>query len=497
MPESFIEISYKVGDPSAQTDATATDSGHEAFANTAQIVDDLDKTYAPYASLEHNSWILNGSRTILPDTVTQDVGFVSSVLSGEDCLFAANPVITIGFSEVHTNTIPGVTIRWSEAFDEWATGYIVTAYNGASVVATKTVTDNTASLSVVEMDIASYDKITVEITEWCLPFHRARVEEIIVGVVTVFNKSNLMGYEHSQFADLLSAELPKAHIVFSLHNVDGKWNPDSPEGLWQYLIKRQEIVVRYGYKVNGAIEWIKAGTFYMSEWDTPSNGITAKFTARDLIEFMQGKFAKATATLTLYELAEQALTQSGLPLNKDGTNRWVIDNSLSAITVTLPDGFDYTNAEVVQLCANAACCVFHQDRNGVLRIDPIANVLTDYVISKFVSYANAEYGISKEVKSVNVNDGMGAATNSTTGEIQTMQNPLIQSTARANAVAEWVKDCLANRKTLSGDYRADPRLDALDKVTVENKYSTNTVLITSISYTYGGAFRGSFEGRVI
>ena len=61
-----------------------------------------------------------------------------------------------------------------------------------------------------------------------------------------------------------------------------QWNPTPKKGLGfggTMVIKRQEIVVRYGYKVNGAIEWIKAGTFYMSEWDTPSNGITAKFTA--------------------------------------------------------------------------------------------------------------------------------------------------------------------------------------------------------------------------
>ena len=72
---------------------------------------------------------------------------------------------------------------------------------------------------------------------------------------------------------------------------------------------------------------------------------------------------------------------------------------------------------------------------------------------------------------------MGAATNSTTGEIQTMQNPLIQSTARANAVAEWVKDCLANRKTLSGNYQGRPALGRIDKVTVEeNKYAYKHVL---------------------
>ncbi len=118
-------------------------------------------------------------------------------------------------------------------------------------------------------------------------------------------------------------------------------------------------------------------------------------------------------------------------------------------------------------------------------------------INQSVSYANAEYETSKELKSVDVNDGMGSATNGTTGEVQTMDNVLIQNSTVADAVAAWVKDCLANRKTLSGEYRSDPRLDALDKITVTNKYATNTVFITSIKYSYNGAFRGEYEGRVM
>ena len=64
--------------------------------------------------------------------------------------------------------------------------------------------------------------------------------------------------------------------------------------------------------------------------------------------------------------------------------------------------------EVLQLCANAACCVFFiKDRDGIIRIEPLANILTDYVIDQSISYANAEYDISKELKSVDVNKGLG------------------------------------------------------------------------------------------
>lgn len=497
VPESFIEITYNVSDPEAQADASASDNGAASVSHTSQIVNPTNKTYTKYGTLEFNSFILDGSVSLLESPTTRDTGFVSSVLSDNSGLFSPRPVITISFSQTHTLSIPGISIKWSDAFSEYASDFVVTVYNGEAIIATQNVIGNTEVLSVLNMEISSYNKIVIEVSKWCFPLRRARIEEITIGSVVVFGKSDLMGYEHSQFVDLLSAECPKAEIVFELRNETENWNPDNPAGLWQYLLERQQIRVRYGYKINGAIEWIKAGTFYISEWLTPQNGITATFTARDLLEYMQGKFATTSTTLTLYDLAVEALTLADLPTDVGESSAWIIDNSLRFITVTIPENFDYTIMEVLQLCANAACCVFYQDRNGVLHIEPLATALTDYVISRKVSYQNAEYEISKKLKSVNVNDGMGTAISSAKGETQTMNNPLIQSSAVANAVALWVKDCLENRKTLSGEYRSDPRLDALDKITVANKYATSAVVATSIKYSYNGAFKGEYQGRVM
>ena len=56
---------------------------------------------------------------------------------------------------------------------------------------------------------------------------------------------------------------------------------------------------------------------------------------------------------------------------------------------------------------------------------------------------------------------------------------------------------MKNRMILSSDWRADPRLDALDMVSNENAFNTNKVLMTNVEYTYNGAFKGKGEGRVI
>jgi hypothetical protein len=503
VPVSFVEVQYTVADPDAQIDAAAADNGHMDYSNTAQITNSLEKTFARFVTLEQNGWVLNGSWGLRPSTISGDTGFNSTVMSGANCVFASRPVITVSFDEVYTTLIPGLTITWSTAYDEMARHFIVRVYNGATLKNTFEVTDNTSVQSVVEEDITGYNKIEIEIVEWCLPHCRARIEEIIIGVVTVYDKTKLLGYNHKLESDILSLNLPDSSVVFEISNITGEWNPDNPEGKTKYLLERQEIVVRYGYKIGSAIEWIRAGTFFMSEWETPSNGISARFTARSLIDFMGAKYAiPANTTMTLYELAVDALTQANLPTNPDGSNKWSVSPSLSGITITLPVDrdnnvdFDYTLAEVLQMCANAACCTLNVDRSGNIIIAPLSATMTDYLIDQFVSYANAEYKLSKPLKSVDVNDGLGVAVNGDTGEVQKIKNPLIQNSTIADAVAVWVKGSLAGRKTLSGEYRPDPRLDALDKISTQNKYATNAVCVTSIEYKYAGAFRGKFEGRV-
>ena len=87
---------------------------------------------------------------------------------------------------------------------------------------------------------------------------------------------------------------------------------------------------------------------------------------------------------------------------------------------------------------------------------------------------------------------------SSSGETQTVSNPLVSNQAQAKFIAEWVRDTLTTRKTVSGEYRADPRLDVFDIVAVASKYGDlQNVALTSIKYTFNGSFRGEYEGRLL
>lgn len=496
VPVSDIRIEYNVTDPGVQDEAVSTATNEEVYSSAADVVQEEALNEPRYATLEHNLWVLNKTRIALPETIVSVDGFVSRNMSNANGVFTEVPTITISFSQVHNNNIPGISVTWSKAYEEYATRFRITVYRGSTVVKTILVEDNRSVTHNVWETISGYDKIKLEILEWCKPYRRARLMEVLMGIKQVYTKADLMGFSHEQTADLLSGSLPKNSIVFELDNSDNRWNPDNPVGTEQYLIQRQTLIVRYGLYINGEMEWIRAGTFYMSEWDTPSNGIVASFTARDLLEFCTDAYSGPTSG-TLLSIAQAALTQSGIEAKSV-----VLSDVLANIQTDFSEDYaENTCAEVLQMVANAGRCCIWQDRSGVLHIEPLNTTLTDYVIGTMESglsnaYNHPEFTLSKELKSVRVNSGQGVAVHGETGAVQEVSNPMITDVATANAVAEWCKECLKGRKTLSGTFRADPRLDVLDKVTVVSKYSTSPVYITSIKYDYNGAFRGTYEGRV-
>lgn len=489
LPESFVEVTYWITDPDAHYSATESNNGAMFYSDHTAVVDTGNKQFPKYATLENNIWSLDGSLGILPDKAPYgDTGYVANV---------EYPMVTIMFPEVMTQAVPGVSIVWSEAYGEYATRCRITALNGAEVV-TSDEFYNDSVRSTFDLPMAGYDRIYIEIIDWIIPDHRPRMERFYLGAREVYTKAELTRYTHSQSVDLLSTELPKNQIVFSLDNSSDLWNPDNPVGNVRYLTDRQEVSVRYGYKLPTGIEWIPAGTFWISEWDTLSNGLEVTFTARDLLEFLNVSYSGPLAG-TLYDIAVSALSHANLPQTGSSGARYVVDESLKTISTDFSnDDKSYTAAVILQMVANAGQCVMHQDRDGVFRVERYSRNQSDYKIEQSVSYDHPERTLTKPPQSITVNDGMAVESIASTGETIEITNPLIVQQENADHVARWSAAVLRSRNIVRGSYRPDPRLDVLDIISIESKYSRNFVAaITEVTYEYNGAFRGRYVGREI
>ena len=502
LPEMFVEVTYTATEPGIQWDAIVSGNHPESFSDASQIASIEEKNSEKYVTLDYGAWGLDGSYSY-SDGSPENPGYVDSNYSIDGGVIEApqRPIITISFPERRDVVIPGITITWSKVFGCWATSFRVSAYNSTGTVAQTTVTNNTSLVSEVWLDLVDYTVITIEVLSWSHPYQRVRCSDIRFGIKVVHTKNDLLSYSHNQSADLLSAALPKNEITFSLRNDDNRWNPDNPTGSEKYLLEQQEIRIRYGMDINGTTEWIKGGTFWLSEWSTPSNGLEATFTARDVTSFMATTYM-GIRTGTLYDIAVAAFEEAELPIMDDGSKRYVVDDSLKLIETDFSsETGEYSIAEVLQMVANAGTCVFYQDREGMVHIKPWEKTYSGYVIDQNISFAHPEYTINKPLKAVSVNYGENLRTtisDGSKGEVQTVDNPLITTSDTALRVGENAKEILINRKVISGEFRADLLLDALDNIIVTSKYASNIIGITDISYsTTGGAFKGKYTGRVV
>lgn len=488
LPESFLEIECAVTEEGVQESASAAGTNEEVFSQVENILGLEDNVKNQrYATLEHNLWALDGSRSILSDSAPyENVGYVSSIdQSGS---------VTVTVPTVHTTALPGVTIIWSNEFGEYPPVFTVTAYNDSTVVAETTVTNNTEQRCLVDLEIKKYNRVTVTVHNWSLPYRRARIELVYLGHLLLMDKNDIISYTHTQSGDLLTGELPKYSIEFSLDNTDGRWNPSNPVGMAKYLLERQKLTVRYGLDVNGYTEWIKAGTFYLSEWSAPSNGLEAHFVARDILEFLLTADNTAAYYADLASLVEYAVYD----LLPEGASI-EIDNALTNYYAEYNG--DGTSGEMIQKAANGACCILRYDRDGMLHVEPINVNHTNFTVPLALAFSHPEIALSKPLKSVSVDYGSDqpyVLEVSSSGETQTVDNSFITTEEQATEVAAWVSSVLKSRKTVSGEFRADPRLDLYDVITVESKFGTlSPVILTEIRYTFSGFFKASYTGRIV
>lgn len=527
--ESFVEVSFNITDPDASKAATSRDNGASYISDSSLVAGGEHTSPSPYCTLEQNLWCLDGKREAIPESENADNGYVSDVLSDDTCLFSSRlPIITLDFGEVFTNLIPGLTITWSETYAEFADTFEVIAYNGETVVAKKEVTQNRSVKTIALVEMINYDRIEIVVKKWCLPNHRARIEGIGVCLDKVYGKAELFSYSHSQSVDPLSLALPKGEIKFSIDNTNGEYNPYNTTGLTKYLIEKQEVNVRYGLKMDdGSIEWVKGGTFYLSEWYAKQNSLTAEFTARDIFELLSDIYYDDDFVANMddiqesprsyYELAYNVLSSANLPVNSDGSPKWLIDEDLRYLSTknALPQD---TRANCLQLIANATRRVMYQDKDGILRIEPFVSKDTDYRIDSFNSYSKPEVVLSKPIKQIDINvyssyvdyvDGKGypeyklrevaSLKVGESGDVILLDNPLFCDRSQALAYAMWLSEQLSfkSRMTLDLSWRPDVRLEPLDMVTNSSEHNTSKVLMTDIEYKFNGAFRATGKGKVI
>lgn len=479
-----IEITCDIIDPTAQKNAKTTADGTTFYSDMNSVTSLDDYSDTPVATLEWNFWCLDG--TFTPPKNSTDV-FSGSGYAG------AGQKVTVSFSQVMENPIPGIVITWGKIYDEYPTNFSVIVKNGSAIVGSVAVNNNTSTETTIETPFANYDSIEIVVNSWKIPNRRYRIRSIVLGWSVSFDKNDILTFNHKSTADPISGVLPKNSVDFSISNYDNKWDITNERSFARYITERQKVSTKYGFEINGSTEWIKGGVFYLYEWKTASNGLNVGFVARDAMEFMIDELYKTDETeMTLFDHCVSAFSQSSITID------YVLDERLKEYSVSIKNE-DYSIAEILQYCANAVGDGIYQDRDGVIHVENVfVDGEGDYQIARLMQYNHPETEFSKPLGSVTVTyaDNINHTVKTETdGVNQTLRNEFIKSQEQADIVAEKTIEYLGVRETLSVNYRADPRLDVFDFARIYGKDGYTDVLVTEIDYNFGGAFRATIKGR--
>lgn len=214
-------------------------------------------------------------------------------------------------------------------------------------------------------------------------------------------------------------------------------------------------------------------------------------------------YVRITSNTYLFSDMAKAMSEC-LPSDVD---RWASDEA-SASNVSAPTAIAETStAEFIQQCVASYGITVWQSSDGTLNITAPITTITDYVITAETSYLHPEVELAKPLRRVNMVQHYQYSPESKsqvyevnpTGEDITVDCAYLwRHDVRTDKLAAKYIDWWKNREVVSGEFRADPRLELFDVVTVETKYGAlSPVMITYVKYTYNGSFRGTYEGKVI
>ena len=230
------KVTFAQEDTTAKGDATPSATSEAEIGSVAQLIDSITDPSVNYATFETDRWKLDGSFKLLPDSGPYgEVGWWSDILSAADGTFTPNQTLTFVFSTTHSSI--GLTVTFDSVNGEYATDYTVNTYDSSDVLIDTFDIVNTDSISIINTPIANYKKIEIVIKEWSKPYRRARVLEVVFGILKVFEGNSLIDMQIIEEVDPTSSKVTSNELSFRIENTNNQYDIINPDGIYQYLQK--------------------------------------------------------------------------------------------------------------------------------------------------------------------------------------------------------------------------------------------------------------------
>jgi hypothetical protein len=336
----------------------------------------------------------------------------------------------------------------------------------------------------------------------------ARITFTINGTSTIYDDTYITKLTILEEMSTLNDSIPSNELQVTLDNTSGTFNFLNMSNMQQIIAQRPKIFVEMGLHIPAGIEWHNMGVFYLDAWRNDVGALTVTLIAHDnftMLDNIAYGGPGVGANKTLYDIAADVFKTAGI-------TDCNIDNSLKNYTTTTGFKETITCRVALQHIGMASMCAVYQDRYGIIQIAPFVSIGTG---GSYSTYAGG-YGLYSGFNPFNtglyaqINDGNGMrrldldnmwtvpeimldksiyqlivkvySSNSTStdytqintniagtnGQSFTIDNPLINTTTLAQAVANWFMVESNFNVVYKTNWRGNPILEGADIVTVSN-----------------------------
>ncbi len=470
-----IAIIFNLLDLEAADHATLSSNGAEAVSQLTDLLIYGNCATGKWLTLEPDFWALDGTWEPLP--VGQTVGFWSTALSDENGQFASPPTLTAQLSQTASSV--GFTLRFDDLAGCWPSEIQVDVYGGDTLLATKTVENDSAWLF-VDLPVTDYDKVVFSFLETPTTFRRVKLFELLFGAVEVFDKHTIVSATLQEGASAWCETLPTRELTFTFDNSDHKYNFFNPSGIYAYLQDGQEI--QTAISIDG--ESVDTGTFYYTSATAKDSALTAEITANDCIYWLDKDTYDAGESGT-WTLETAILTVLG-----DGISAEIAEEAKSRLVgKCIP--LETTKREALRLLSQAGRCACWCNRQGVVMVEPLEiGTSVDTLDADNMEAMDSASVLEKvDCIKITVNDEFADTEEEhTSGEgtnTVSISNPCV---VEGQDVADWLLSVRQRRLYFDCDSRGNPAVEVGDTITIYNAYDESalgTVETTELKYDGG------------
>ena len=368
-----------------------------------------------------------------------------------------------------------------------------------------------------------------------------RVTITLFGETNIYDNETIIRMNILEEMSTLNESLPSGELQLTMDNSNGDFDLLNFQNMHQIIASKPKIVCELGIVYESladpeilVTDWIPSGVYFLSEWKNDITNKIVTLTGNDLFAMFSDISYEPSVLTNLKELASDVLTIGGVPLPNQQ-----IDDSLEFITVNaVTERTDVRT--LLQNIGIAGTSAVGQDRLGNVFIKPFRTL---DLSSNYITYTASQRGIYSFAGSTmyalnNTGGGMryldfdnmydppeisleksvyqlvikiyeggydsepsellytNPAIEGNNGLSFTIDNPLINTEAIADLVAEWYIREINYNAIYKVKWRQNPALECADVILVEDSFSAEKqTRIVRQEINYQGYLEGITESR--